>query len=216
MARHQHSFQHALRRRFYRPFPVVDSHRCLFGWLMGILLGILIITGIMLSFYYQPSSETAYESVKYIVRDVGHGWSGWLCRGIHAWASHAVIALGVFQFMRVFLTGAYRGRGRSHWRLGLMALFLSFGFAFTGDLLAWDEAALWSADLSLEWVESVPLFGHTAASILRGGVETGTTTLRNFYAFHVLLLPAFGVLLAWFWSWLPKWSSCRRSGGAQR
>ncbi len=211
MARHQHTFQQALRRRLYRPYPVSRSRNRVFRWLIGILLGILIVTGIMLSFYYQPNSETAYESVKYIMRDVGHGWSGWLCRGLHYWASQLLLALGVFKFLKVFLTGRYRGRGRSHWRIGMLCLALMFGFAFTGDLLAWDDVALWSADLSLDWIEALPIIGGSIASILRGGTETGTTTLRNFYGFHVLLLPAIGVLLAWLWSWLPPWDPTRRT-----
>ncbi|MBC8329668.1 MAG: cytochrome b N-terminal domain-containing protein [Planctomycetes bacterium] len=210
MARHQHTFQQALRRRLYRPYPVSRSRIQAFRWLAGILLGILVVTGIMLSFYYQPNSETAYESVKYIMRDVGHGWSGWLCRGIHSWASHALLAIGVFQFLKVFLNGRYRGRGRSHWRIGLLSLALMFAFAFTGDLLAWDDVALWSADLSLDWIEALPVLGHAVSSILRGGAETGTTTLQNFYGFHVLLLPAIGVALAWLWSWLPPWDVARR------
>ncbi len=118
--------------------------------------------------------------------------------------------LGLARFLLIFLSGRYRGRGRSHWRLGLVGLGLLFGFAFTGDLLAWDEAALWSADKSLEWIEAIPLLGHPVAGILRGGEATGTTTLHNFYGFHVLVLPALAVALAWFWSWLPPWEPTRR------
>ncbi|RMH02958.1 MAG: hypothetical protein D6702_07385 [Planctomycetota bacterium] len=216
MARHQHGFQHALRRRFYRPYPYLHSRHLAFRWLVTTLLGILAVTGIMLSFYYQPSSETAYESVRYIMRDVGHGWSGWLCRGIHYWASQCLLVLGALQLVRILVNGRYRGRGRSHWRLGLLTLALLFAFAFTGDLLAWDDAAFWSADQALNWLDQLPLFGHALAGVLRGGEETGPATLRNFFGFHVLLLPAAGVLLAWLWSWLPDWNPNLRLRGGRR
>lgn len=216
MARHHHTFTHALRRRIYRPLPVAGSRECLFGWLVGILVGILAVTGIMLAFYYQPSADSAYASVKYVVRDVGGGWSGWLCRGIHAWAAQVLIAISLFQFVRVFLSGTYRGAGRSHWRIGLLFLALSFAFAITGDLLPWDDVALWSARDAIYWLDKLPLVGHRLAEIMRGGDEMGPTTLRNFYAFHVLFLPAIGVLLAWFWSWLPPLDSRRRRAEGTR
>jgi quinol-cytochrome oxidoreductase complex cytochrome b subunit len=33
---------------------------------------ILIITGIMLTFYYVPDTEKAFESVRYLMREVNH------------------------------------------------------------------------------------------------------------------------------------------------
>ena len=47
-----------------------------------------VITGIFLTFYYVPSPEGAYESVRHITQDVQMGF--WI-RGIHRWASNFMV-----------------------------------------------------------------------------------------------------------------------------
>ena len=64
-----------------------------------------VITGILLTFYYVPSPEFAYESVEAITTEVRFGW---FIRSIHRWSSHLMIVALLLHMMRVFFTGAYR------------------------------------------------------------------------------------------------------------
>src|SRR5690242_12363762 len=52
------------------------------------LLGILVVTGLLLTFYYVPSPGKAYESVEYITRDV---YLGWFVRGLHKFSVDLMI-----------------------------------------------------------------------------------------------------------------------------
>src|SRR5229473_444443 len=45
-----------------------------FGSLAGIMLVIMIVTGIVLAMQYTPSSEAAFDSVERLMRDVNYGW----------------------------------------------------------------------------------------------------------------------------------------------
>ena len=51
-----------------------------FGSLAGIMLVIMIVTGIVLAMHYTPNAAMAFDSVERIMRDVNYGW---LLRYIH-------------------------------------------------------------------------------------------------------------------------------------
>jgi quinol-cytochrome oxidoreductase complex cytochrome b subunit len=69
------------------------------------LFVVQVVTGILLAIYYQPSSQTAYESVRVITNDVNFGW---YFRSLHKWAATLMIAAVILHQMRVYFTGAYR------------------------------------------------------------------------------------------------------------
>lgn len=52
-----------------------------FGSLLGICLGIQLITGLFLAIHYSRDIEFAFDSVRHIIRDVNYGW---LLRIFHA------------------------------------------------------------------------------------------------------------------------------------
>jgi quinol---cytochrome c reductase cytochrome b subunit, bacillus type len=156
-----------------------------FGWLILLLFGAQLVTGVLLSVYYEPAPESAATSVRFLMRDVDNGW---LVRGLHHWSATAILALAVLQLVRVLATRAYRGRAWS-WYLGLALFGLIAAQAFTGGLLPWDEGAYRTAASALQRLEGVPLVGHALASFLRGGAVVAGHTLSRAYTLHVLLLP---------------------------
>src|SRR5678810_313952 len=64
-----------------------------------------VVTGILLLLYYRPSSDTAYESVQFIMGQVSFGW---LVRSIHSWSANLMIGTLFIHMFSVFLTKAYR------------------------------------------------------------------------------------------------------------
>ena len=168
-------------------------------WLVLLLFAVQIATGTLLSFYYQPSPETASESVQFVMRDVD--W-GWLVRGVHHWAAVAMIVLGVAQLALVLAFGGYRGGRGGAWCLGLLLLGAVLALTFTGEALRWDEAAHARVHGLAARLETLPLAGETLAVGLRGGSEIGAATLSRLYASHVALLPwcalSLALLQVWF------------------
>jgi len=51
-----------------------------FGSLAGIVLVVMIVTGVVLAMHYTPHAALAFDSVERIMRDVNYGW---LLRYIH-------------------------------------------------------------------------------------------------------------------------------------
>src|SRR4030065_1464157 len=50
------------------------------------------ITGILLTIYYVPTPDQAYESVEYITTQLPMGW---FIRGLHHWGASAMVVLSV-------------------------------------------------------------------------------------------------------------------------
>jgi len=63
------------------------------------------ITGILLTIYYVPTPDHAYDSVQYITTQVPLGW---LIRGLHHWGASLMIIVVVLHMLRVILLGAYK------------------------------------------------------------------------------------------------------------
>ncbi len=93
------------------------------------LLLIQITTGILLTFYYQPSPDHAYESVRRITYEVPFGS---LIRGVHKWSGNLMIVAVILHMLRVFFTGAYRHPRLLNWVFGAMLLCITLTFGFTG------------------------------------------------------------------------------------
>jgi len=182
-----------------------------FGWMIVILFVLQIVTGILLSLYYDPRPAAANESVQLIMRDVS---SGWLIRGLHHWSSTAILILALCQLLRVFVVGAFR-RSPTSWYLGCLLLVFVFAQAFTGALLPWDNQAYWWANRALESLESIPYIGQTLLSFLNGGPEVTDHTLSRAHALHVMVFPWLGLVAVAVNVWLlaRQWT---RQRGAER
>jgi len=156
---------------------------------MSVLLIALFLlqafTGILLSLYYQPSPGAVAESMQFIMRDVS--W-GWLMRGLHDWASTALILVCCVHLGRALLGARYRGR-EWFWYLGALVLLLVVSLAFTGELLAWDNGAYWTVREFLADVETIPLVGPALADIVRGGSDVNASTLSRTWTAHALFAP---------------------------
>ena len=151
------------------------------------LLLIQITTGILLTFYYQPSPEQAYESVQRITYGIPFGW---YLRGIHKWSANLMIVTLMLHMLRVFFTRAYRHPRRINWVFGVALLGLTLTLGFTGYSLIYEQLSFWGATVAANLTEAVPLVGHAMATFLRGGPEVDATTLTRLYVLHVGILPA--------------------------
>ena len=158
-----------------------------FGGITLFFFMVQAITGILLSLYYQPSPDTAYNSILFIMNQVNFGW---LIRSIHAWGANLMILFCVLHLLRIFFQGVYKVPREVTWLVGGCLLAVTLGFGFTGYLLPWDQRAFWATTVGTEIAGAVPIVGQQLLVFLRSGPEVTARTLSRFFGVHVLALPA--------------------------
>jgi len=163
-----------------------------FGGMTLFLFAIQVVTGILLLLYYRPSAEEAYESVQFLMAEVQFGW---LIRSLHAWSANLMILALFVHMFSVLLLAAYRRPREMTWVSGVALFGLALAFGFTGYLLPWNELAYFATKVGTEITGAVPVVGHFALRLLRGGEEVTGATLTRFYGIHVAVLPAIATLL---------------------
>jgi len=157
-----------------------------FGGIALFLFGIQVVTGTLLTLYYKPTPEAAYESVKFVTSDVSFGW---LIRSTHHWAANLMILFVALHLLRVFFQAAYKFPRELTWVIGGGLLLVTLGFGFTGYLLPWDQRAYWATVVGTDIAGAVPVIGDSLRTVLLGGADVSGDTMSRFFGIHVLVLP---------------------------
>jgi quinol-cytochrome oxidoreductase complex cytochrome b subunit len=168
------------------------------GFIITVLFGILLVTGVYLMFFYTPAVGSAYGDMQNLRTSVGFGQ---LVRNVHRWSAHLMVLAVFLHLVRTFYAGAYKKPREFNWVIGVMMLLLTLGLSFTGYLLPWDQLSYWAVTVGTNLTQYVPVIGKTVQNLLIGGPQIGQSTLLRFYALHVAVLPLMLVLLLGIHIW---------------
>src|SRR5512139_3774125 len=86
------------------------------GSASAILVMLQVITGMLLTIYYVPTPDQAYDSIQYIMNEVAFGW---LIRGIHHWGATLLVITVFLHMLRTFFAGAYKYPRELTWLTGV-------------------------------------------------------------------------------------------------
>nr|QVM79216.1 cytochrome b [Pyrrhidium sanguineum] len=164
------------------PTPSNISTMWNFGSLLGVCLGIQVVTGIFLAMHYCPNVDLAFNSISHICRNVNYGW---LIRTLHANGAS-------FFFICLYI---HIGRGIYYssfnlmetWMIGVTIFFLTMATAFLGYVLPWGQMSFWGATVITNLVSAIPYLGSQIVQWIWGGFAVDNATLTRFFAFHFLL-----------------------------
>ena len=165
---------------------------------------VLLLTGVFLTFWYQPSMQEitytgsyaplrglemsqAYASTLDISFDIR---GGLLMRQIHHWAAALFIAAMIVHMLRVFFTGAYRKPRELNWLLGLGLFTLGLVEGFAGYSLPDDLLSGTGLRFVDGLIRSIPLVGSYLEFFIFGGEFPGDIIIPRLYMAHILLIPA--------------------------
>jgi quinol-cytochrome oxidoreductase complex cytochrome b subunit len=146
---------------------------------------LLVVSGLLLLFYYQPCPEKAFESILFLESSVP---GGHFVRSLHRLASHALLVFIFLHALRVLLTGAYRKPREFNWVIGFVLLCSAVFEAYTGYLLPMDEVAFWSTHTGVELIRAAP-FGEMLRKLLVPDEVGGSVSLLRFYTLHIAVIP---------------------------
>jgi quinol-cytochrome oxidoreductase complex cytochrome b subunit len=155
-----------------------------FGSLAGIMLVIMIVSGIVLAMHYTPNSAMAFDSVERIMRDVNYGW---LLRYIHMNGASMFFLIVYIHLFRGLYYGSYKYPRELLWMLGVIILLLMMATAFMGYVLPWGQMSFWGATVITNLFSAIPIFGQKIVTLLWGGFTVSNPTLNRFFSLHYLL-----------------------------
>ncbi len=178
------------------------------GLISFFLFVILVFTGILLMFYYVPSTTQAYDRMLDLRGSVAFGT---FLRNMHRWSAHGMVGVVFLHMCRVFLTGSYKRPREFNWVLGVVLFLVTLFLSFTGYLLPWDQLAFWAITVGTSIAAYAPVLGKDLKFLLLGDASVGQEALLRFYVLHVAVLPALLTLLVAIHFW-----RIRKDGGLSR
>ncbi len=178
------------------------------GLISLFLFLILVVTGVLLMFYYVPSTTQAYDRMLDLRGSVAFGV---FLRNMHRWSAHGMVAAVFLHMCRVFFTGSYKKPREFNWVIGVFLFLITLFLSFTGYLLPWDQLAFWAITVGTAIAGYAPFVGEQMRFLLLGDTTVGQEALLRFYVLHVAVLPVVMVMLIAIHFW-----RIRKDGGLSR
>jgi ubiquinol-cytochrome c reductase cytochrome b subunit len=162
-----------------------------FLWAMGMVLaatfGILLVSGIFLLMYYNPSTDLAFDSVNYtIMTEVGYGW---LWRHVHGVGASLVFLIIYIHMFTGIYYGSYKKGRELIWLSGMLLFVLFSAEAFSGYMLPWGQMSYWAGMVITNLFSGGSLHADGLVEWIRGDYVPAQAFLSRFFMLHVLLLP---------------------------
>jgi len=166
------------------PTPSNISYWWNVGSLLGLSLGIQIITGVTLAMHYNPNVLEAFNSVEHIMRDVNNGW---LIRYLHSNTASAFFFLVYLHIGRGLYYGSYKAPRTLTWTIGTFIFILMMATAFLGYVLPYGQMSLWGATVITNLLSAIPWIGQDIVEFVWGGFSVNNATLNRFFSLHFVL-----------------------------
>ncbi|MFJ8079379.1 cytochrome bc complex cytochrome b subunit [Streptomyces sp. NPDC096205] len=166
-------------------------------------LVVLIVTGVYLTLFFEPSmTEVVYDGSYAPLRGILMSQAfastvdisfdvrgGLLIRQMHHWAAIVFVAAAGTHLLRIFFTGAFRRPREVNWLLGVTLFALALAEGFAGYSLPDDLLSGTGLRIMQGIVLSLPVVGTYLQMFLFGGEFPGEDIIDRLYGLHILLLP---------------------------
>jgi len=173
------------------PVPKESKWAYVFGSATLFSFVLQIATGVVLATMYVPSTDSAFQSLSHIQNGALFGH---IVRGMHYFGASAMFMFIGIHMLRVFLYAAYKYPREVNWISGVLLLILTLAMGFTGQLMRWDQDAVWSVNISAKQAARLPFIGGWLSRFVYGGDHLSGITLTRFFDLHVFLIP--GAMMA--------------------
>ena len=166
----------------------IPANQARFGYTLGagglaaFFCLVLLITGLLETYYYLPDPGGAAESIQTLATLVPYGD---LVRNAHFWSAQLLVLALMVHLGRIILTGAYAPPRRFNYLLGMTLLVMALLLDFTGYLLRWDQGVRWALVVGTNLLKTIPGIGERLYYFVIGGPEPGPTSLIRFYSWHI-------------------------------
>ena len=163
-----------------------------FGSLAMLVMVMQLFSGIFLTMFYKVGSDTAFDSVEYIMREVDYGW---LIRYLHSTGASLFFAVIYLHMYRALMYGSYKAPRELLWLFGMFIYLALMAEAFMGYVLPWGNMSYWAAQVIINLFGTIPVIGPGLVEWIRGDYGVADATVDRFFALHVVAIPLVLLLL---------------------
>lgn len=150
----------------------------------------LVLTGIYLAQFYDPTPDAAHESIVYITDEA---FAGTLVRSLHYWLASTFVVTLVLHLARTFATASFKAPRELTWISGVALFFLTAGLLFSGTVLKADQEAVEALEHNIEIADLFGFLGFWFSADFTDNISV----LTRLYIAHVSILPVlFAAVLA--------------------
>ena len=161
------------------------------GWF---LYWIVAVSGVYLFIFFDTGVDDAYASVQRITNE--HWMVGSIMRGLHRYASDALVLVAFLHLTREWAHDRMRGPRWFAWVTGVMVIWLMLAAGISGYWVVWDELGQYVALASSEILDALGVFGQPIA---HNFVHESTLSGRFFtlMAFIHIAIPLVMLFVMW-------------------
>jgi len=167
-------------------YPIPRHANTLAHTLGGITAGaflLLVVTGIYLAQFYDPTEAGAHASVVAITQDADEE----IVRSLHFWFAFIFMVALFAHLLRTFLAAAYKPPREGTWLVGVLMFAVAGGLLYTGTILKWDQEAFEALEHNSEIAQLLGFLGFWFSAEFSDNL----TLLTRDYIAHVSILPFF-------------------------
>ncbi len=164
------------------------------GGLSNLFLFVLVVSGILLFFYYVASLDGAYASVAYLTDRVPYGG---ILRGIHRYAADGFILAVLLHLFRNWFTDRYLFARDGPWISGMFLLILGGFIGVNGYQLVWDQRAQAITVIFVAMLRAIPAAGEALVRLFLGTPGISSAMLPRILFLHVGTASFLYILLWW-------------------
>ena len=175
--------------------PIANRLAYMLGGMTFAGIIVLIVTGVLLDQFYNPSTVGAHDSLLYIMTRVKLGM--WM-RGLHYWTA-TIVLVSIFLHMAfVFWRRSYTRPREVTWWAGVGLFMVLFALAFTGTVLRADQEGGEALEHAIAGAKMTGPMGM----MLSPDFTRSTSLLSRLHSAHVSLLPMILLALIGLHFWL--------------
>jgi len=169
--------------RMYLPLPLRIRYFWNLGRILGLLIGVQITTGLILSIHYVPHIRHRFSMVFNIMVDLE---GGSVLRFMHCNGSRLLFLIIYLHIFKGMYYNSY-STNKSTWLFGCAAYILMILIAFLGYVLPWGQMRYWGATVITRLITTVPGVGKWLLIIIWGDYSVNNRSLNRFYTLHFII-----------------------------
>ncbi len=126
------------------------------GRVANLAILMAVVTGVLMLFWYSPSTQFAYSSLEALEPGSLGAW----VRTMHRYSSDLIMLFLAVHAIRMLFARKFTGARWLPWVSGIAMVVLMWFIGWTGFWLVWDQPAQQVAITSMRFMDALPIFGE--------------------------------------------------------